>query len=378
MNTYNELKKCVCCDSNDLIEVLDLKKQPLANSYHTLDAVLEEYPLKLNQCNFCSHLQLSLAVNPRLLFTNYLYVSGTTSTLKEHFKVCATDLLNQHPKAKTVLDIACNDGSLLDEFKKLNLKTYGVDPAENLTPLTINKGHEVITDYFKKNLFNTTFDIITAQNVLAHTEDPLQFLIACESYMNEESVLQIQTSQANMIFNGEFDTIYHEHISYFSPASVGFLLKRAGLMLIETKKVPIHGTSYVFTVKKDPLKAYAARVKNTIDSLGSILQKYKDTGHILVGYGAAAKGNTLLNAIGIKLDYLVDDNTLKQGLYTPGTNILISAPSILKNFEATDKLLLIPLSWNFYEEIKQKITTYRINANDLYIKYFPEIKIENA
>ena len=153
MNSYREKKDCVCCGKSDLSLVLDLNKQPLANSYHKEDEVLEEYPLGLNLCNDCYHLQLTHIVNPDLLFKDYLYVSGTTKTLRDNFEWFADFTLeNSDIDVETVLDIACNDGTQLDCFKSKGIHTYGIDPAENLYESS-SKNHNVICDYFSADKY---------------------------------------------------------------------------------------------------------------------------------------------------------------------------------------------------------------------------------
>ena len=152
MSNYTKKTKCVCCDKSDLSVVLDLNNQPLANSYHKEGEHLEEYPLGLNLCNECYHLQLTHIVNPDLLFKDYLYVSGTSQTLKENFEWFSNFAIENAPVCKSVLDIACNDGTQLDCFKEKGVETYGIDPAENLYELS-SKNHDVKCEYFDSVFF---------------------------------------------------------------------------------------------------------------------------------------------------------------------------------------------------------------------------------
>ena len=227
-------KECFACGNSDLRSILDLGQQPLANNYHNGE-FQEKYPLNLTLCQDCYHLQLSHTVNPDLMFKNYLYVSGTAKTLRDYFDFFANKTLEYLPNAKNILDIACNDGTQLDSYQKLNIKTFGIDPAENLYKDCINKGHNVICDYFNSDTIHKfngeTFDIITAQNVFAHNYDPLKFLKCARRIMTNVSLMFIQTSQADMILNNEFDTIYHEHFSFFTPYSMRTLCNRVGLFL---------------------------------------------------------------------------------------------------------------------------------------------------
>ena len=302
------------------------------------------------------------------------------------------------------MDIACNDGSQLDSFKKLNLSTYGVDPAENLYKISTSKGHNIICDYFNSktiNKLNNKFDIITAQNVLAHTKYAYDFIKSCSEIMHDKSTLFIQTSQSNMIINNEFDTIYHEHISYFNVNSMKKLVERCGLFLNDVFKTDVHGTSYVFVITKTNhlnkngveklLKLetelglydiltypnYVYKCFKSIIDLKKTIEDLKLNGYNVIGYGAAAKGNTLLNFGKIKLDVIVDDNSLKHNLYTPGMNIPIVSSDYLNSLEENSKVVFVPLAWNFFKEIKNRIKNKRNNSNDLFIKYFPTLEVTN-
>jgi 2-polyprenyl-3-methyl-5-hydroxy-6-metoxy-1,4-benzoquinol methylase len=405
MSDCKRLTECVACGSNKLKLVLDLSKQPLANSYKLKkDDWQPEFPLAINRCEECYHVQLTHAVDPALMFEDYLYVSGTTQTGHKHFEDFATLTNNIHGKAKSILDVGCNDGTQLDYFKKLGLETYGVDPAKNLWSESTSKNHFVWCDYFNDNFVgrlveNTTFDIITAQNVFAHTADPIEFLRTAKRVMDDDSLLFIQTSQANMILNNEFDTIYHEHISFFNAQSMQKLCERADLYLVNIDKMPIHGTSYIFTISKKERKGnvdfviaeeeknglynpetyvkYAKRCDQIVDELVQTVCQYtrNDVGWLAVGYGAPAKGMTLLNYSGLQLDFIIDDNPLKQGRFTPGSSIPIVSSAELEKYK--DALVFVPLAWNFYDEIVSKIKKLREdNPNkvyDRYITYFPSV-----
>ena len=404
MSNFTEKKDCICCGKSNLSLVLDLNNQPLANSYHKEDEVLEEYPLGLNLCDDCYHLQLTHIVDPDLLFKNYLYCSGTSQTLRDNFEWFSNFVLEDAPVCKSVLDIACNDGTQLDSFKEKGVETYGIDPAENLYELS-SKNHDVKCEYFDSVFFGHLFDVIIAQNVFAHNSDPKKFLDDCCELMEDDSRLYIQTSQAHMVQNNQFDTVYHEHISFFNINSFNELVKRTNLNLIDVIKTPVHGVSYLFVLsKQDMITPYYIRNKHRIQNLIDVEREtglyskktYEDykrnilnivesfkkvVKHVqgeypVIGYGAAAKGNTFLNFADIKLDYVIDDNELKQGLYTPGTNIEIKSVELLKEYGEDDRILFVPLAWNFYDEIRKRIKKVRDNKNDRFLKYFPNIEVE--
>ena len=409
MSNYREKKDCVCCGKRNLSLVLDLNKQPLANSYHKENEVLEEYPLGLNLCEDCYHLQLTHIVNPDLLFKDYLYVSGTTKTLRDNFEWFADFVLEYtancrwnwpNPRVNSVLDIACNDGSQLDCFKsKQAIETFGIDPAENLYELS-SKNHDVICDYFDSDLYDRTFDVVIAQNVFAHNNNPKKFLDDCEKIMHDHSFLFIQTSQAEMILNNQFDTIYHEHVSFFNVNSFNELVKRTNLQLIDVIKTSVHGISYLFILNKHPYneqkikneieverqrgllsqKTYGNYRENVLEigrNFRRVVSEYRRHEYKIVGYGAAAKGMTFLNFTNIKPDVIIDDNELKHHLYTPGTNVVIKPNGFLKQYEERDRILFIPLAWNFYDEIRKRILKVRDNKNDKFLRYFPSVKVEN-
>jgi hypothetical protein len=328
-------------------------------------------------------------------------VSGTSQTLRDYFDWFARETLTYVPDATSVLDIACNDGSQLNSFKALGLKTYGVDPAENLHPLS-SANHDVVCDYFTDKYAyhygSKNLDIITAQNVFAHNSYPLEFLKQCRDIMHDASVLFIQTSQADMIRNNEFDTIYHEHLSFFNASSMSALAQRAGLFLVDIRKTPIHGNSYMFVFKKiaeDTSKvdavlaeehalglqdmntylAYADRAATIVEDLKQTIMHYRTLDYLIVGYGAAAKGNTLLNFGEIHLDYIIDDNPLKQGLYSPGMSTPVVPIAKLDEY-ADVKVAFVPLAWNFFTEIRKNIKNKRDREGDVFIRYFPTINVE--
>jgi len=397
------IDNCLACGSLDLIDILDLGAQPLANNF--LDHTEQEesaYPLRVNMCSHCHHLQLTHAVDPELIYKNYLYVSGTSSTYIEYMKWYALFVREQFRQWTTrVLDIGCNDGSQLDAFKALGYKTYGIDPAENLHAVSTSKGHDVVCGFWNEETaasFGKTFDIITSQNAFAHIPDPLSYLQTVKKVLAPDGLMFISTSQADMILNDEFDTIYHEHISFFNAKSMRHLAERAGLYLRDVVKTPIHGTSYVFVLGNNPQEqrlhnilsmeqaqglytddTYARWAANTlrlVDELKTFVELYRKKGYVLGGYGAAAKGNTLLNFSEIQLDFIIDDNPLKQGKFSPGRHIPVVSIDYLDKYTTDDRVLFVPLAWNYFDDIKKKILGRRSNEKDKFLRYFPKVMIE--
>lgn len=412
------LNECLACGSKHLSLTLDLGEQPLANSYKdTRDEQQESYPLAINHCTDCFHVQLTHAVNPDLLFRNYLYVSGTSKTMEEHFKWFAdytkeVFFMHNRRNAASVLDIGCNDGSQLDAYKNNGrneyidpIATFGVDPAKNLYPISSKKGHTISAEYFTSAWVAGNpgvYDMIVAQNVFAHNKDPRAFLTAAKMAMGDDTLLFVQTSQADMILNGEFDTIYHEHISFYNINSMNKLCRRLGMYLVDVTKCPLHGNSYIFTIAKHPRHSRPANISNLIDMERKTglysertyikyaekankiakelfrkvnnFQKEFPGDYTVVGYGAAAKGMTVLNYTGIKPDFIVDDNPLKQGKFTPGSSIPIVEAMMIDDIRTP--IVFIPLAWNFFDEIRAKIKARRDNPYDVFITYFPEVKVK--
>lgn len=398
---YDKLNSCVCCGSSNIQPTLDLGSQPLANNIrqHT-----EAYPLAVNLCHDCWHLQLSVAVDPQEMFAEYLYVSGTTKTLRSHFAWFAEWALALQPHARTVLDIACNDGTQLDEFNRLGFETHGIDPAKNLHALS-SATHHVVCDFITpqsaKLLGANSFDVIVAQNVVAHTADPLGLLTTARELLSDQGVMLVQTSQANMIANGEFDTIYHEHISFFCLNSMIKLAHRAGLHVTHAIKSPIHGTSWIFVLRKHATaettvaellaqeataglhavatyQRWAQRCAEIQHETVQVLAELQQAGYMLVGYGAAAKGMTFLNSINQTLDAVIDDNPLKVGWQCPGNLSSIVDRAWLSGIGNVYKIAFIPLAWNFFDEIRDKIRETRDNKLDVFVRYFPSVEISKG
>ena len=337
--------------------------------------------------------------------------SGTRLTSKLYFADFAERYsARMTKKERNILEIACNDGSQLNEFKSRGWNTYGVDPAENLTSTAKRNDHNVLCDYWgsmKTPFQSVKFDLIVAQNVLAHVTSPVAFVRQCVECMNDDTLLVIQTSQSNMYFNGEFDTIYHEHISFFTIKSMQYLAKLCGCTLVNVYKTPIHGTSYVFELKKgvhtdiklqlldeeiqrglynetiyQRFKESASLTKSIASSL---ITTYKSNNYRIIGYGAAAKGNVFLNYLSdssphsnILPECIIDESSLKLNKYTPCTHIPIKSINTLNSLNNT-KLCIIVTAWNFISEIEKKIVSH-IEKSNLHMRvdllvFFPDLHI---
>ena len=416
---YKMINKCrVCgCKTNTL---LNLGNQPLANNYtkyhNTLDYnplhlnVEEQFPLHLHYCPECYHVQLNCVVNPEKLFKNYLYVSGTSKTLKKYFDEFAIFTLVQtdmSSKKLKVLDIACNDGTQLDSFlnqptlidyTKLDITTVGVDPAENIyNNISSHKTqHDIYCEFFTESTVDKLkkkygkFDIIIAQNVFAHIDYPGEFLKYARELMDDNSSLYIQTSQKNMILENQFDTAYHEHLSFFNAKSMDKLCQKNDLVLNQVYDSDIHGTSYIFKINKiehdnsnkitmlneELEKGLYSDITYSLYNLKCLKYKndfnnkvieYKLQNKQVIAFGSTAKSMTVINFCNLNnkyIDFMIDENPLKQGLFTPGSNIIVCSLDSLKDISKNCVILIT--AWNFYKEIKEKI---ELKLKELSIKY---------
>lgn len=388
---------CLVCNSTNLVDYLDLTDQPLANSYHKGKS-LKKYPLQMKLCKDCWHSQLSVSVDPAEMFEHYLYISDTSKTLTDYFN-WTTDYILSKVEAKNVLEIACNSGLLLEMFKDRGLQCVGVDPAQNIRELSAARELDVYVDYWNKEFADKLlsergkFDLILAFHVLPHVQDPNDFIASCVNVLSDNGTVFIQTSQCDMFVNNEFDVIYHEHSSYFTGKSILKLARNHGLYVSSIVKTDIHSKSFLFSLTRTPCDeaelnaliadetangiyteekyhAFARKAEETKQKLLENLRRFRNEGYVLIGYGAAAKGNTLLNYIQLELDFIVDDNYLKWDYRTPGMNIPIRSIDLLK--EPIRRICFIPLAWNFYKEIKERINTVRDTSNDVFVRYFPE------
>ena len=394
------ITECIACGSKELVPLLDLNTQPLANSYKTeKNEVLPEYPLAINRCKHCYHVQLTHQVNPELMFKDYAYVSGTAQTSLKYFDWLVEQIVKMYGSTpERVLDIGCNDGSFLNAWGGTGVKTYGVDPAENLYSIS-SRNHSVHCGFFTGNEFGSgQFDVITCLNAFAHNADQVSLLKNIKNRMHEDSLLFCSTSQADMILNGEFDTIYHEHVSFYNIKSAKAICERAGLNLIDVMRHPIHGNSYIFVISKiktakvrmesllaeeaakglyseELYKNYTERCYKTAEIFSTIIRQYRSSGIPVIGYGAPAKGNTLMNFANEGPDFIIEDNSLKQNLFTPGMSVPIYSPSKLDEY-VDQYVCFIPLAWNFYDEIVAKIKKIRPD-NNRFVRFLPEFDIEN-
>lgn len=391
-------RDCRGCGAADLEKILELGPTPLANSFLKSPAEFASepsYPLDLYFCERCSLLQLLDVVNPEVMFRHYLYVTGTSTTIAAHNREYAktvSDLLGLSD-SDLVAEVASNDGSLLKCFKALGMKTLGIEPATNLAASARAAGIDTVNEFFSSPVSETIraargeARAVIGNNVFAHVDDPADFLDGCRRLVADDGLVTIEVPYVGELLDRvEYDTVYHEHLSYFSITSMLRLCERVGLRAVRIDHVAVHGGSlrvYMSRSRRDHADAvkameaaehqpdgaadvrryrkFAEDARAHRSALKSMLTDLRGQGVRLAGYGAPAKGNTLLNYCQIGTDLLpftVDKNPLKVGMYTPGMHIPVREPEALMEGPDAPSAVLI-LAWNFAEEIMQQQAAFR-------------------
>jgi len=402
--------KCRSCGSRNMQTVLDLGPTPLADALLSADDLERPepaYPLEVAFCSECSLMQILETVPPEVLFCRqYPYYSSFSDELLRHSRENALELIASRGlnDKSLVIEIASNDGYLLKNFVEKNIPCMGVDPAEGPAESAEKIGVPTLCGFFNHELarqlrgVGKRADVIIANNVLAHVADINGFLDGIRILLKDGGVAVIEVPYVrDLVDNCEFDTIYHEHLCYFSGTSVDYLLRSHSLYLNKVKRVPIHGGSLRLYIglKDDPddsvvrlmaeerskgigefsyYNDFAIKVTNIKEGLRHMLRSLKDQGSRIAAYGAAAKGATLINYVGLGrevIDFVVDRNVHKQGKYMPGKHIPIASPEKLLA-EMPDFVLL--LAWNFSEEIIRQQDEYRAKGGR-FILPIPEWKI---
>ncbi len=407
------IKKCRICGYNDLFEFLSLGSMPIPNGFLSEDELQKPepfYPLGVYVCEKCWLVQLTHVIPAEIMFKNYLYIPSTSSTMLSHFKsLVDEEVENFNLTSKNlVIDIGSNDGTLLGYFNNHEVRTLGVDPANNLAQVARLKGINTLNDFFTEKLAKEILKkynkakIITATNVMAHIDNLNDFVLGVSLLLTKDGTLIIEFPYlVDLLEKNEFDTIYHEHLSYFSMNPLLNLFRKHKMYVYNIKKLPIHGGSvrvYVAKkgskyqvqqivqdfIKEEVLKKldkrttyedFSRRVKVIRRDLRAFLKKIKSQGKRVVGYGASAKGNVLLNycLLGTNtIDYIVDSIFYKQGRFTPGTHIPIYPETRLEKNTPHFALLL---AWNFADEIIRKQTRYRERGGQFIIT-IPYLRIE--
>lgn len=388
---------CRSCGDTDLRGFLELGPTPLANSFLASEEEIADepsYPLDVFFCEGCRLVQLVDVIDPELLFRDYIYVTGTSRTMARHNARYARDVIERLGlgSGDLVVEVASNDGSLLRHFHADGVRTLGIEPARNVAALARDAGIRTIEEFFDEE---TALSVrasegaaraVIGNNVLAHVDDTPDFLRGMRELLapGGRAILEVPYL-GELVERLEYDTIYHEHLCYFSVTALMALFERAGLRIERVARVPVHGGSLrLFGARAEEIEdhgagvrafaereeregltrferfeAFAREVRRNRDELVGLLRSLRDAGKRLAAYGAPAKGNTLLNYCGIGTDLLpftVDKNPMKVGLLTPGMHLPVRPVEALR--EERPDLTLI-LAWNFADEIVRQESAYR-------------------
>ncbi len=392
--------ECRSCGNTKLKRVVSLGYQPLANNLlNKKDEKCELYPLEVNYCDNCHNCQLSVAVDPKKMFSNYLYTSSTSSSFREHFIGAAKKYVKElklKPKKSYIIDIGSNDGVALKPFKELGFKNIlGVEPAKNLAKLANKNKIKTFNGFLdKKNIkkIKKNADLILASNVFAHSDNLKEMAECMIQLLSKKGTIIIEVQYLmNTLKDLTFDNIYHEHYNYWSLTSLINFFKQFQVKVFKAEKINTHGGSIRIYIQKDKNIKIGKSVKELIkeeekfgikkfktyqnfgkkvykirENVIKNISKLKKNSINIVGYGAPAKATTALNFFGIskEIDYIIEDNKLKHKKFIPGVKI----PIYSKDKISEKKPHILVLAWNFYDEIKKNnknLSDFFINIKEL-------------
>jgi hypothetical protein len=384
-NNYEILNQCRISDSKKLVKVLDLGVQPLANSLKKKQFEYEiKYPLTLSFCEKSSLLQLNETIKKEILFDKYVWVTSTSLTAKKYAQTFFKTMISSIDLDKTkdlIIEIASNDGTFLKPFLENGFnKTIGVDPAKNISDLANKINIKTINDYWSKELSDKIINkygkakLVFARNVIPHVSELNSVMLGIENVLSDDGVGVFEIHDANLIFNElHYDSVYHEHLCYFTLKSITYLLNKFSLNVFDIKRSPISGGSFVIFFSKDKKniskelqlaifkeekskinqldswKKFSTSVYNHRSEIRKIIDNF--SGKKILGFGSSARSQTFLNYCGIdekNIHSIVDNNAMKQNYYTPGSNIKIV--DLESGINLNPDVIFI-LAWNFKDEI---------------------------
>ena len=422
-----KINNCRLCNGKLSEPKINLGSTPLANEFLSEKIEQETFPLEVCVCESCQHYQLNESIDPEKLFRHYVFVAGTSPVNVQHFKNYAEHMVEKfsYKPGDKVLDIASNDGTLLQHFKNLEMKGLGIDPAKNIAEIANNNGIETIAEFFTESYADTIlekygkFDLITANNVFAHVPDMIGFAKGVKKLLADQGVFSFEVSYFGDVCDDVlFDTIYHEHSSYHTITPLISFFKSHGLHILDVEKITNHGGSVrifvinseniennrlssedywcpldncrkwhskylhfnntsMLTHHEENISEKVIKLQKDIKYLGlelrEILNNLYQNGKTIAAYGVPAKATTLTYALKIDenlISFAVDDNPLKQNTFTPGKHIPVYGTD--KLFKDNPDYILI-LAWNFAESIVDKCKKQGYSGK--FIIPLPELKV---
>jgi len=396
MNISKKVVTCRLCGSENLVTILDLGVQPPANSLRkTLEQRIESYPLMICRCSDCTTVQLTETVSPEVMFRDYFWVTGTSDTAVAYAEQFYENIVGRcSSRSLSVVEIASNDGTFLRQFKQKGHRIIGIDPAKNLAETAEKTGVPTISEFFGLQLAKSIrmghgeADVVIARNVIPHVPNPNDVVAGISHLLSEEGIGAIEFHWvAKILRELHYDSIYHEHYFYHTLRSIISLLSRNGLNIFDVTESPISGGSlvaYFSRTLRQPTVALTEKLaleereglfaletwqefaKSSLEhriKLKEIITNEIANGKKIIGYGASARSSTLLNFCGIGSNDLVciaDQNPLKHGHFTPGTDILITSPEVAFSHRPDTVLLL---AWNFKDEILDRLASIGFHGN---------------
>lgn len=404
--------KCIFCGQPLRHEFVDLGLMPLTNEYLPSNTEIKGqifYPLKLYVCGKCLLVQAKVFAKPETIFSDYKYFSSYSSSWLEHCKQYVGNIVEKRKLSQTslVVEIACNDGYLLQYFKPLGIPSYGVEPSQTVAKVAVEKGIDVEIDFFSADLARQLVsrkgkaDLIICNNVLAHNPYINSFVEGLKILLKPDGIITVELPHLlNLIRYNQFDTIYHEHFSYFSLTALVKIFDKVGLCIVGIEQLDTHGGSlrlYISHIGNAPIDKSVGEIleserlyglteidtytkfRKSVEKIKfkslKILVDLKSQNKRIAAFGAAAKGNTFLNYCGVGKDiveYIVDSNPSKQGYLTPGNLIpIVDVRHLIDN--PPDYLIILP--WNLRDEIKNQVRQIIPNWDGRFITFIPQCDI---
>ncbi len=413
--SVREVVECRVCGGTDWQEVVSFGLVPLANGFlDPADSYDDEpyFPLGVISCRSCRLLSVTHIVDPEVLYRDYPYVTSDSDIITRHMKYVADTCVERFalPGESLVVEVGSNTGAQLVAFRDAGMRTLGVDPARNLTQVATGRGIETLPDFFSAETARSIAKgygqarLIVARHVFAHIDNVAGVVRGVRELLPPEGVFAVEVPYALDLFEqNAFDTIYHEHLSYFSVGTLVSLFARHGMRVFDVERLPVHGGSILVFVGHDDgpwatrpsvgellrletraelhsdavYRDFALNVDRVRDELPALVRRLATEGKRIAGYGASAKGNTILNVCGLgseELEFCSDTTELKQGKVLPGTHVPVRSPEFAKA-NVPDYYLL--LAWNYSDEILRKESAFLDNGGR-FIRPIPKPVITSA